>query len=382
MTTELIIFKFPTLTGADEVSNVLKTLQSQHFVEVQDAIVATKYDDQHVDVRQTLGKQPGPSTAAGALTGAAIGAVAGPAAGALTGAVAGAPAGPVGAAVGLVAGAFIGRGVDAAHEPGWKDEDLKTLATYELRSGESALLVYADALWVGPIEQAASDFDAALYRRTSVTESGMTYVEGIAIRTQTLDSTYATWEETLERRRAEVAALRERAKAAVQAEQAAIKERLQKAKTELQQFYQNMLHTLDAWQQQIETDISRLEMNVKLARAQAKSELEKRLTTARESQAALRGKVSATLAARLADLKGDIETLRSQAEAERSEIQSKWNARLAQLEAERQAEEQRLAQLDQAEDAAWAEMSKSVRQAVDAYEAKVRQAEAEFRKEA
>jgi uncharacterized membrane protein/predicted Holliday junction resolvase-like endonuclease len=364
MTTELIIFKFPTLTGADEVSNVLKTLQTQHFVEVQDAIVATKYDDQHVDVRQTLGKEPGPGTAVGALTGAA----------------AGAPAGPVGAAVGLVAGALIGRGVDAAHEPEWKVEELKTLTTYELRSGESALLVYTDTLWIGPIEQAARDFDANVYRRSNVAEPGKAYVEGMVIRTQTLDATYASWEETLERRRAEMTRLRERAKAAVQAEQTAIQQRIEKAKTELQQFYQNMLHTLDAWQQQIKADISRLEMDVKLARAQAKSELEQRLTAARESQAALRGKVSATLTARIADLKGDIENLRTQAAAQRSEIQTKWNERLDQLEAERQAEVQRLAQLDQAQDAAWAEMSNSVRQAVDTYEEKVRQAEDEFRK--
>jgi uncharacterized membrane protein len=366
MTTELIIFKFPTLTGADEVSNVLKTLQTQNFVEVQDAIVATKYEDQHVDVRQTLGKEPGPGTAVGALTGAA----------------AGAPAGPVGAAVGLVAGALIGRGVDAAHEPEWKSEELKTLTTYELRSGESALLVYTDALWVGPIEQAARDFDTNVYRRSSVAQSGTAYVEGMVIRTQTLATTYASWEETLERRRVEVTALRERAKAAVQAERGAIQQRLEKAKSEFQKFYQNMLHTLDVWQEQVKTDISRLEMDVKLARAQAKSDLEQRLTTARESQAALRGKVSATLEARLADLKGDIETLRTQAAAERSEIQTKWNERIAQLEAERQVEEQRLAQLANAEDAAWAEMSKSVRQAIDAYEAKVRQAEDEFRKDA
>jgi uncharacterized membrane protein len=373
MTTEMIIFKFPTLTGADEVSTILKTLQTQHFIEVSDAVVATKYDDQHVDVRQSLGTGPGVGTAAGALTGAAVGA--------LTGAAAGLPAGPVGAAVGLVSGALLGRAADAAREPGHKSEELKTLTTYELQSGESALLVYADALWVGPIEQAASDYNATLYRRSSVAQSSAESHEGIVIRTQTLDTTYASWEETLERQRAEVAALRERAKAAVQAEQGAIQGRIENAKAALAQFYQNMLHTLDAWQQQLKADISRLETDVKQASAQAKAGLEQRLTTARESQAALRAKVNTTLAARLDDLKGDIERLRSQAAAQRSEIQNKWNERLAQLEAERQAEEQRLAQLREAHGAAWEEMSKSMRQAVDSYEEKVRAAEAEFRKE-
>jgi uncharacterized membrane protein len=364
MTAELIIFKFPTLTGADEVSTMLKTLQTQHFVEVRDAVVATKYDDQHVDVHQSLGTGPGAGTAAGALTGA----------------IAGLPAGPAGAAVGLVSGALIGRAADAAREPGWKGEELKTLTTYELRSGESALLVYADALWIDPIEQAARDYNATLYRRSSMAQPGTESYEGIAIRKQTLYTTYASWEETLERQRAEMSALRERAKTAVQVERATIQQRIDKANAALAQFYQNMLHTLDAWQQQIKSDISRLEMDVKLANAQAKSKLEQQLTTARESQAALRGKVNATLTARLDDLKGDIERLRLQAATQRSEIQTKWNARIAQLEAERQAEEQRLAQLDKTQDAAWEEMSNRIRQAVDTYEEKVRQAEDEFRK--
>lgn len=381
MTTELITIKFPTLTGADEVSNILKTLQTQHFVEVRDAVVATKYDEQHVVVRQTLGNEPGTGTAAGALSGAAVGAVAGPAMGALTGAAAGVPAGPVGAAVGLVAGALIGRGVDAAHEPGWKEEDLKTLATHELRSGESALLIYADSVWIGPIEQAASDFDAAFYRRSSVAQPGAEYREGIEIRTQTVDTTYKSWEETLEQQREELESLRQQANTAVQAEQAAIRERIDKANAKIKQFYHNMLHTLDVWGQQIKAKISQLETEVKQANAQAKAGFEQRLNEARESQAALRAKVESTLSARLDDLKGDVENLRSQAATARSEVQSKWNERIAQLEAKRKAEVQRLAQLREARGAAWDEMSKSVRQSIDTYEEAVRQAEAEFRKD-
>lgn len=364
MQAELITFKFPTLTGADEVSNILKTLQTQHFVEVRDAVVATKYDDQHVDVRQSLGTEPGPGTAAGALAGAVVGL----------------PAGPVGAAVGLVSGALIGRAAEAAREPGFKAEELKTLTTYELQSGESALLVYADALWIGQIEQAAREFDVAVYRRANVTQPGTEHFEGVDIRKQTLDTAYASWEETLEGQRAELAALRQRARSTVQAEQAAIQQQIEKGKATLDQFYHNMLHTLDVWQQQIETNINKLETDVKQASAQAKAGFEQRLTAAREAQTALRAKVNATLAARLNDLKGDIESLRSQAAAQRSEIQNKWNARIAQLEADRQAEEQRLTQLREARGAAWDTMSKSIRQAVETYEETVRAVAAEFRK--
>lgn len=381
MTTELITIKFPTLTGAEEVSNILKTLQAQHFVEVRDAVVATKYDDQHVVVKQTIGNEPGPGTAVGALTGAAAGAVAGPAVGALAGAAAGTPAGPVGAAVGLVAGALIGRGVDASREPGWKEDDLKALATHELRSGESALLIYADTLWIDPIEQAASDYNAAFYRRAGAAQAGTVYVETMEIRTQTVVTTYKSWEETLEQQRADLEALRQRASTAVQTEQAAIREQIEKANAKIQQFYHNMLHTLNVWGEQIEANISQLESEIKQANAQAKAEIEQRLTAARESQAAVRAKVEATLSARLDDLKRDVESLRSQAATKRSEVQSKWNERIAQLDAKREAEEKRLAQLRKAQGAAWEEMNKSIRQSIDTYQETVRQAEAEFRKE-
>jgi len=366
MQAELITFKFPTVTGADEMSAILKTLQTQHFIEVRDAVIAAKYDDQHVDVRQSLGTGPGPGTAAGALTGGILGRLTGPA----------------GAVVGRVSGALIGRAADSAHEPGFKAEELKTLVTYELRSGESILLVYADALWVDQIEQAVRAFDVAVYRRSSVAQPGAEQSEGVAIRKQKLDTAYAAWEETLARQRAEAEALRQRASAAVQTEQAAIRQQIEKGKAALDQFYQNMLHTLDVWQQQIEADINQLETKAKQATAQAKAELEQRLAAAREAQAALRAKVNETLAARLADLKGEIESLRSQAAAQRSELQSEWNARIAQLEAARQAEEQRLMQLREARGAAWDEMSKSIRQAIKTYEGTVRAAAAEFRKRA
>jgi hypothetical protein len=73
--------------------------------------------------------------------------------------------------------------------------------------------------------------------------------------------------------------------------------------------------------------------------------------------------------------------MKTQAATARSEVQSKWNERIAQLEEKRKAEVQRLAQLREARGAAWDDMSKSVRQAIDSYEEAVRQAEAEFRKD-
>ena len=112
MPTELIISKFPTITGADDMLELLKGYQALHFVEMDDAVVVQKYDEQHVDVRQPRGTGPSKGTAAGAVTGALLGL----------------PGGPAGAVVGLATGALVGGAVDAAHKPGAQSEDLKSLA--------------------------------------------------------------------------------------------------------------------------------------------------------------------------------------------------------------------------------------------------------------
>ena len=371
MSTELIIFKFPSITGADDLLEVLKRFQAQHFVEVYAAVVAKKYDEQHVDVRQSLGSGPRKGAAAGALTGALLGL----------------PGGPAGAAVGL-ADRRIGRrcGRGRATSRARRARNSRAWPRYELQSGESALLVYADSLWSGQIEQVGKDVDAEAYRRSTIQYAEMA-AEGVYIykpeieesRKEQLDRVYASWEEDW-RRRGWTRRPCARAKAATQAERAKIQQKIAEANAKRDEFYQNVLWTLEVHRQQIDADIARLEAEAKQAQAKVKTEIEQQLTAAREAHAMRREKVRATLEAELNDLKADVASLKAELNTASSEMRAKWEARVAKLEADRAAEKRLLEQLDKAEFAAWDAMSQGAKQAFDTYRDAVRKAENDFRK--
>ena len=73
MPTELMVLKFSTPTGADEMLEVLKDFQSQDFIELLDAVIVTKDADHKVHVSQPLEVGPARGAAFGALTGAVVG---------------------------------------------------------------------------------------------------------------------------------------------------------------------------------------------------------------------------------------------------------------------------------------------------------------------
>jgi uncharacterized membrane protein len=363
MTTELVTFKFHTLTGADELLEHFKTLRNENFVEMRDAVVITKVDQAHVDVRQPFGNKPGRGTATGALTGTLLGI----------------PAGPVGAAVGLVTGALAGRAADAAHEPGHLDEEFRSMARVELQPGESMLLVYAEPIWVGHIEEYARQADAAVFHRSNVAWPGDQHPEGVYIRRQTLDARYETWEEALQRQRAEIDALRQRAVQSLQAEGASIQQKLDQANAKLEERYQHMLNTLAVWREQVNTTISQLDAELKQAPAQAKAEIEQRLASAREQRAALEAKTRETFAAWQEDIKADFESIRYETTLARKEHEKKLNERIAHFEAEWTEEQKRRAALEEAQVEAWKSLNNSIRQDIERYKAALRESEREYK---
>jgi uncharacterized membrane protein len=363
MTTELITFKFHTLTGADELLEHFKTLRNENFVEMRDAVVITKTDQAHVDVRQPFGNKPGRGTAAGALTGTLLGI----------------PAGPAGAAVGLVTGALAGRAADAAHEPGHLDEEFRSLARVELQPGESMLLVYAESIWVIPIEVYARQADAAVFHRSNVAWPGDQHPEGVYIRRQTLDARYETWQEALQRQRAEIDTLRQRAVQNLQAERASIQQKLDQANAKLEERYQHMLNTLAVWREQVNGTISQLEAEIKQAPAQAKAEIEQRLAAARERRAALEAKTRETFAAWRDDIKADFESIRYETTLARKEHEKKLNERIAHFEQALVEEERRLAARDKAQIEAWETFSQNLHQDIESYRAAMREAEREYK---
>jgi uncharacterized membrane protein len=363
MTTELVTFKFHTLTGADELLEHFKILRNENFVEMRDAVVIIRTDQQQVDVRQPFGNKPGRGTAAGALTGTLLGI----------------PAGPVGAAVGLVTGSLAGRAADAAHEPGHLDEELRSLARVELRPGESMLLVYAESIWVSHIEEYARQADAAVFHRSNVAWPGDEHPEGVYIQRQTLDARYETWQEALQRQRAEIETLRQRAAKALEVERASIQQQLDQANAKLEERYQNMLNTLAVWREQANSTISQLDAELKQAPTQAKADIEQRLTSAREQRIALEAKTRETFTAWRNDIKADFENMRYETTMARKEHEKKLNERIAHFEQALAEEQKRLVARDKAQIAAWETFTHNLHQDIESYRAAMREAEREYK---
>ena len=183
----------------------------------------------------------------------------------------------------------------------------------------------------------------------------------------------------LEQQRVELAALRQRARTSMQ--QSELHQEIAAAKAKLDQLSQKAFDKLDEWEQHLDADVAKLDAKAKAAGEKTKATFDQERAAAREEQARFRAQVKETFTARLDDLKADVESLQSKIATRRSETKAKWDARIAELNAQRDAEQQRLEQLDQAQGEAWDVMNKKVRKALNSYQAAVRKAEAEYSKE-
>jgi uncharacterized membrane protein len=366
MPTELMVLKFTTPMGASNMLDVLKEVQAQDFIELLDAVIVTKDANQKVQVYQPLAVSPGRGAAFGALTGAVVGLLGGPA----------------GVIVGLVSGAVTGGATAAVWEAGLPEDDVRTLAADELQPGDSALLVYFDEVWIDQIEQAVRDFDDSITRRVIQAQRKAEREEAAEVRKEKIDAAYKSWQATLDQQRTNLVALRDQMHTNVQSNREAIQKQIEAANAKLNQTYHNVLHTLQVWQQQLEANIRQLETQAKQATAQTKADADQRLASAKQSQQALRSDVKATLTARLNHLKAEIESLKTQATNARGEAKDKLNQRITKLQADWDAEQKRLDQLDAAYGEAYDTMVTSIDQAIVTYEAAADEAEAEYAKAA
>jgi uncharacterized membrane protein len=362
METELLVANFDNTTGADALLETLKDLQDDDFIELLDAVIVTKDLTGKVEVRQPLEVGPGKGAAFGALTGAVVGLIGGPA----------------GVIVGFVSGAVTGGVTGAALEAGLPEEDIQTLAANELQPGQSALMVYYDQVWIDQIEQAVRDLGATIQHQVVVAERRAEREGAAAVRREKIDATFRSWQATIDQQRASLAALRQQTRTNLQADRDAVRQQIETANARLHEFYDNALHTLHVWQQQLDTEISLLEADAEQGTAETKAAIQQQLDSAKQSRQALRADVKATLTARLDTLKSEIENLRTQALNAEGEAKAKLNQRITELQANWDAEQRRLDQLDAAYGEAWDTMVNSIDEAIVTYEAAAREAEADY----
>jgi hypothetical protein len=182
----------------------------------------------------------------------------------------------------------------------------------------------------------------------------------------------------VEQQRVELAALRQRTRTTVQ--QSELHKEIEAAKAKLDQFYEKTYQKLDEWEQNIDAHIARLDAKVKAATERTKAAIDEDIAEASEEEAKFRSQVKETFAARLNDLKADVDALKDKVSTAHGEAKARWDGRVADLQAQRALEEERVAQLDKAQGEAWELMSKRVRKAIASYQKAVRKAETEYAK--
>lgn len=363
MNTELQVFTFKTLTGAEGMFGALKELQNDDLIELLEAVIVTKDLNNKVEVRQPLEVGPGKGAAFGALSGAVIGLL----------------GGPGGAIVGFAAGALTGGVTGAMMEAELPKEDIKALALKELNPGESALVVYLDEIWIDQIEQAAEDFAAAVHRQVLADQRKAEREARAAVRQEQIDAAYKSWQAKLDQQRASITALQQRASTALQADRDAVQKQIAQANARLEETHRNILHRLQVWQQQIDADIKALETEIKQSNAKAKADLDQRIASDRQARRALRSKMKQTLSSRLDHLKAEAEALKTHAAQAQEQAKADLDQRVAKLQADIAAEQQRIDQMEKADDAAWAEMAKGINEAINGYWAAIDEAANEIK---
>jgi uncharacterized membrane protein len=364
MNTDLTIFTFNSTTGAEAMLKTLQDLQNDNFIEIMDAVTVIKDSAGHVQVYQPLEIGPGKGAAFGALTGTIVGLL----------------GGPSGALVGLVSGAVTGGAAAAVIESGLPQDDIRAMAVDELRPGESALMVYVDEVWMDQLEDAARSLDAAFARHMVREEQKLARGKAAELRQEKIDAAYKDWQAKVDNLRKNAEALRQQAITGLQADQAAIQAKLNSANAALHKTYENMLQTLQAWKHQIDADIDTFEAEAKAARSDAKAQIDRRIAVDQEARAAVRAHVKDTLTARQNSLKADLERLQAQAAQAQGQVKADLGQRVAKLQADWDAEQKRIDQLDEAEGAAFDQMVKSIEEAYTSYRSAVDEAETKYAK--
>ena len=364
MNNDLVILTFNSSTGADTMLETLQNLQNDNFIEILDAVKITKDSTGNVEVRQPLAIGPGKGAAFGALTGTIVGLI----------------GGPGGALVGLVSGAVTGGTTAAVMDSGLPQEDIKAMAVDELKPGESALAVYLDAVWLDQIEDAARDLDAAFARHMVREENKIARAKAAEVRQEKIDAAYKDWQGKVNNLRKNAEALRQQAISGLQTDQAAIQEKLNSANATLYKTYQNILQALQARKHQIDADLDALKAEAKTARVAATAEIARRIEADKQARDAVRAHVKDTLTARQNSLKADIEQLKAQATKAEGQVKTEISQRVAKLQADWDAEQKRIDQLDKVQGEAFDQMVKSIDEAFATYSAAVHEAETKYAK--
>jgi uncharacterized membrane protein len=131
---QLIVAAFPTEQGAKDALHDLNDAKKQGIVEIKDAAVLSKDEQQKLRIAETADKGFGRGALIGGVAGAAVGIL----------------AGPIGWAT--LGGAAIGGLAAKARDGGFPDSRLRQIGD-GLRPGSSALVAVVEPTWIEEVER-------------------------------------------------------------------------------------------------------------------------------------------------------------------------------------------------------------------------------------
>jgi uncharacterized membrane protein len=139
----LIVAAFQDEDAADEALKKLKTAQKQKLIDIQDAAVIRRDENNKLHIKETADPGGGRGAAAGGAIGAVIGLI----------------AGPPGVVVGAAAGALVGGVTAKVIDSGIPDDRLKQIGE-GLQPGTSAIVAIIEHSWVEDVEKQLTDSGA------------------------------------------------------------------------------------------------------------------------------------------------------------------------------------------------------------------------------
>ena len=140
---QLIVAAFQDENAADQALKELKNAQKQKLIDIQDAAVIRRDENNKLHIKETADPGGGKGAAAGGAIGAVIGLIGGP------------PGVVVGASVGALVGGVTAKVVDS----GIPDDRLEKIGE-GLQPGTSAIVAIIEHRWVGDVEKQLADAGA------------------------------------------------------------------------------------------------------------------------------------------------------------------------------------------------------------------------------
>ncbi|HJZ47115.1 MAG TPA: DUF1269 domain-containing protein [Roseiflexaceae bacterium] len=333
MNTELVVTMFDSEDAASAAYAALQRLEQNGGIAILDAATLVKHGDGTSEIKDTQDVDTRHGAYFGVISGALIGLLGGPA----------------GALIGSVAGAATGAASASLIDLGFPKADLQALDD-QLAPNSSALVVLLEATWLDQLDAALANFGGRSTRRSLRGDgAGRIAAAGDAIEQELAElrvedergwaALVAQFDADLDRMDAQLAQesnlIRAELNAEAQAEAdlAALRDRRDAKRRELNQKIQDRIDQLNA-------ALAQRRATLAADTAEAKAKANTQIATLETKLQAAQQQLEASWQAQQAEWQRDIDALKARAAKAEAAAKANIDAQIAALEAKRQAAQQ------------------------------------------